>query len=248
MHSEPYYMAYEKRYRAVFEAGADRWGHSPDDEVLCTALAEWVEINGLRGKRIIEFACGEGTCGVILSKLGCVYHGVDVSPTVVEKAREALADCENASVKVGDMVKDSITEKYDAALDCMGFHMLVTDCDREAYLKNACSALKEGAPMLFFRQSYRNADHSEAVYKGRIESIEEWVLKTGSDYTTPSVRRANFGDGEVEVVIPLVPARANDREGYITEMENAGFTLEDFVEMEPSSAVQFSASIYVRKI
>ena len=40
----------------------------------------------------------------------------------------------NANCEVLDMVKESVTEKYDAALDCMGLHMLVTDNDRKNYL------------------------------------------------------------------------------------------------------------------
>ena len=62
---EPYYKVYEKRYKAVFSAGVERWGHSPDNKVLYNALKLWVEKNNLQGKSIIEYACGEGACGVI---------------------------------------------------------------------------------------------------------------------------------------------------------------------------------------
>lgn len=61
-----YYHDYEKRYRTVFAAGAACWGHSPDDEWLCATLSKWVDANRLKGKQIIEFAFGEGACGVIL--------------------------------------------------------------------------------------------------------------------------------------------------------------------------------------
>lgn len=64
----------------------ERWGHSPDDEILYNTLKTWVEENGLKGKKIIEYACGEGACGVILSELGCIYHGVDISPFAIEKS------------------------------------------------------------------------------------------------------------------------------------------------------------------
>jgi hypothetical protein len=47
--NEPYYKAYEKRYQTVFSAGAKRWGHSPDDEVLYNTLKLWVEENNLQG-------------------------------------------------------------------------------------------------------------------------------------------------------------------------------------------------------
>ena len=39
--NEPYYKAYEKRYQAAFSAGAEHWGHSPDDEVLYNTLKSW---------------------------------------------------------------------------------------------------------------------------------------------------------------------------------------------------------------
>jgi len=242
---EPYYMAYEKRYQAVFSAGAERWGHSPDNEVLYHTLKSWVEENNLQGKSIIEYACGEGACGVILSALGCIYHGVDISPSAIEKSSKLLEKYPNATVEVLDMVKESVEEKYDAALDCMGLHMLVTDRDRELYLKNAYNALNENAPMLFFRESYRNA----GTYRGIINSVDEWAQITGEDYKTPQlrqVRRSDNGD-IVEVLVPLLPARAKDKNGYIEEFENIGFAVEKFIEMDVSSAIPHSASIVVRK-
>ena len=51
----------------------------------------------------------------------------------------------------------------------------------------------------------------------------------------------------VEIMIPLVPARANDKSRYIEEMEQAGFHVEEFSEMEMASSINSSASIYVRK-
>jgi len=59
----------------------------------------------------------------------------------------------------------------------------------------------------------------------------------------------NSDSGEiVEVYIPLVPARARDKKGYIEEMEMIGFDVEKFVEMDVSAAIPHSASIYVRKL
>ncbi len=243
--SEPYYMAYEKRYQAVFSAGVERWGHSPDDAVLYNTLKSWIEENDLRGKAIIEYACGEGACGVILSELGCVYHGVDISPSAVEKSKKFLEAYPNATVEVADMVRESVKGKYDAALDCMGFHMLITDDDRTDYLKNAYNSLKENAPMLFFRESYRR----NGAYHGVVHSAEEWEQITGDDYKTPQVRQVRNPDdgGIAEVLLPLIPARAKDREGYIKEFNNNGFAVEKFIEMDVSTAVPHSASIYVRK-
>lgn len=238
--AQPYYMAYEDRYRRVFAAGIDLWGHSPQDEILFHTLAEWVENNALAGKTVVDFACGEGGAGVILSQLGCHYRGVDVAPSAVEKARERLKNVPHARVDCLDMVCETagLPETVDAALDCMGLHMILTDADRDAYLKNACTVLKPGAPMLFFRESYR-----DNAYSGVVESCEQWQTITGGDYVTPQVRK-NQGK---EVLLPLVPARARNRAGYTEEMERAGFVVENFVPMGESPAIQYSANIYVRK-
>lgn len=242
--NQPYYMAYEDRYRRVFEAGIELWGHSPDDEVLVRTLAEWVEKNGLAGKTVAEFACGEGAAGVILSSLGVRYCGFDIAPSALEKARERLAAFPEARVQRLDMVKEraGLPEMFDAALDCMGFHMILTDADREAYLENVHAVLKPEAPMLFFRESYR-----ENAYTGTVESFEHWKEITGDDYTTPQLRSNKDGADGKEVWIPCVPARARNREGYIGELERAGFAVEAFMEMAENSAIPYSASMYVRK-
>lgn len=239
MDNKPYYLAYEKRYKTVYNAGVKLWGHSSDDEILLSVLEKWVRDNGLVGKKVIEFACGEGASGVILSKLGCLYHGVDISPSALEKAKEAVKDFPNARVSLLDMVKQTTGETYDAALDSMGFHMLVTDSDRAAYLKNAYDSLNRGAPMLFFRQLY-----SEDSYSGTVESFGHWKEISGTDYETPGLRSSTDG---IEVNIPIVPARAKTRNDYITEMQNAGFEVVRFEKMEFNWQCPDSASIFVRK-
>jgi len=244
MKNEPYYLAYENRYKNVFAAGVDRWGHLPNDKKLVPALTNWVENNNLKGKRIIEFACGEGAGGEILSELGCIYYGVDIAPSAIEKSKKVLERYPNACVSVLDMVNEQIVYKYDAAVDIMGFHMLVLDDDRTKYLKNAFNCLKNGAPMLFLKQSYRrNAPASNE----KIESMEQWTAITGEDYNTPQPRTAQQNGMNIEVNIPLVPARAKNKEGYIKEFEDIGFVVDDFIEMETDEAILYSASIYVRK-
>lgn len=244
--NEPYYMAYEKRYQAVFSAGAERWGHSPDDEVLYNTLKSWVEENDLQGKSIVEYACGEGACGVILSELGCIYHGVDISQSAVEKSSELLRNYPNATVELLDMVKERVNGKFDAALDCMGFHMLITDSDRELYLNNVYHSLKENAPMLFFRESYRR----DETYPDAVNTFDEWAAITGEDYQTPQLRQIRIGEhGDLkEIYIPLLPARAKNKDQYIAEFEKAGFAMDLFVEMEASTAIPYSATMYLRKV
>jgi len=242
MTNEPYYMAYEKRYKAAYDAGANLWGHKPDDEVLVAALTDWVAKNNLQGKHVVEFACGEGSVGIILSRLGCIYQGFDISPLAVARSGQALADYPTASVAVLDMVNQCPTGVYDAALDVMGLHMLVVDADREKYLANMRSALKPGAPALFFREAYRTN-----AYSGAVSSFEEWLAISKDDYETPSPRTVVNDGVEYTVNIPLVPARGKNKADYIGEMTAAGFVVDDFIEMVESQNIVYSASIYVHK-
>lgn len=244
MENIPYYMAYEKRYRKVFEAEIERWGHSPDDEGLYSTLKKWVESNKLQGKKVIEFACGEGAGGVILSELGCIYHGVDISPAAIERAQIAVKPFPNASVSLLDMVSDKVNGIFDAAIDIMGYHMLILDSDRGDYLHNAFDCLSINAPMLFFKESYRwnTPDLDE-----EITTFEQWMAITGEDYVTPQIKTAPHTGTEIEVNIPLVPARARNKEGYLREMSDAGFIVDEFIEMEFNNQNPYSATIFVHK-
>lgn len=233
-----YYQAYEKRYKATQEADMPLWGSSEDDPILCRTLTKWVEENGLRGKTVAEFACGEGSAGIILSRLGVKYHGFDIAPTAVKKAAERLKEFPDAAVEVLDMVKEAPENTFDGAIDVMGLHMLVTDSDRQSYLKNACGCLKENAPMLFFRESY-----DESSEEKTIASFDDFKAMTKQDYETPQRRTV----GDKEVYIPLLPARAESKAEYVKELTNAGFTVESFEVSEENGAMLSAADIYVRK-
>lgn len=233
-----YYRSYEKRYKAAEEANLPLWGNSENDPILCRTLENWVEENELRGKSVVEFACGEGSVGIILSRLGVKYHGFDIAPTAVKKASERLREFPEATVKVLDMVKEAPEGIFDGAIDVMGLHMLVTDSDRQRYLKNACSCLKENAPMLFFRESYDENSKEKTV-----ASFDDFKSITGSDYETPQRRMI----GDKEIFIPLLPARAESRAEYEKELTDAGFTVTAFKVSEENSAMMSAADIYVRK-
>jgi SAM-dependent methyltransferase len=238
---KPYYQAYEARYQKVYKAGANCWGHSPDDENLKNALKNWVEKNHLHGKRILEFACGEGASGVILSQLGCQYHGIDLAPSALEKAKLALTPYPDATVSKINMVKQSLEDDpFDASLDVSGIHMLITDHDRSNYLKNAFRSLKPNAPMLFLQESYWK-DEEEVM----INSLEEWAALTGDDYETPQPRTVLNEGTPVEILIPILPARGRSKKGYLNELQKNGFIVDDFMQSETLNS--HSITIYTHR-
>jgi len=89
----------------------------------------------------------------------------------------------------------------------------------------------------------------KGVYSGIVNSIEEWIQITGEDYTTPQLRQVRNAKGgnNSEVFVPTLPARAKDKNGYVQEVEEAGFAIEKFVEMNVTNGIVTSANIYLRK-
>ena len=83
--------------------------------------------------------------------------------SAVERAKQALEGYPTATVSLLDMVNERVGSIFDAAIDVMGLHMLITDVDRKKYLANVNASLIQGAPALFFRESYNEAAHSGKV-------------------------------------------------------------------------------------
>lgn len=192
---------------------------------------------------MLEFACGEGAAGAILSRLGCIYTGADYAPSAVDRARETLAPYPCAKVLRLDLTLERVPGIFDAGLDIMGFHMMVTDCDREAYMANMRDSLVPGAPALFLFENCRTD-----AYQGEVKTFDDWVRITGSDYITPQPRSVINNGVEYNVEIPLVPARAKNREGYISEFERAGFAVEHFIECSDNPYCPYAAHIYARRL
>ncbi|WDV47761.1 class I SAM-dependent methyltransferase [Clostridiaceae bacterium M8S5] len=240
MDNKNYYNNYEERYRILHQAGIESWGQSAEDEDLIFTLTKWVEKYNLVGKKVIEFACGEGACGLILSKLGCIYHGVDIAPSAIETTQQLLANYPNARVTLLDMVKETLEDKYDAALDVCGLHMLITDSDRAKYLTNVFSSLKDNSPMLFYNESYR-----DNAYMGTVKSIHDWYEVMNID-KSPKQRVIKIEEKDIEIAIPILQARPKNKELYIKEMVGVGFIVDEVI-INTYQDVQTSANIYVHK-
>lgn len=236
-----YYRAYEERYRIVRSASDSLWGHTLEDTAYVEALTGWVRENALSGKRVIEFACGEGTGALILSDAGCLYHGVDIAPTALKTAAKLAGTCRNVTFELLDMVRQTPSGgEFDGALDVSGLHMLVTDADRAAYLGNVFSSLRPGGCALFWQESYRID-----AYEGSVDSIDVWQKLTGLDFNTPQKRKTGV-DG-TEVMLKLLPARPRTKAGYRAEMERAGFIVDEINELGDSAFMASSAVIKVHR-
>jgi ubiquinone/menaquinone biosynthesis C-methylase UbiE len=53
-------------------------------------LTDYLELDKLRGQRVLEIGLGFGTVGQMLARAGAEYHGVDIAPGPIEMMRDRL--------------------------------------------------------------------------------------------------------------------------------------------------------------
>lgn len=223
---KPYYTAYDKRYRSVYQQGADRYAFLPIEEEIQEIVRTYIEQFELAGKQVVEFGCGEGWAGLEFAKLGCIYQGYDIAPAALEKATALLSEYENAKICLHDVVLgDFPNEAFDAGIDIACLHMLITDVDRNKYLRNVYKCLKPGAAMHFVNERCR-----DDIYDGKVTSYEQWLQLTGEDVDTPQKRVALKDGEEFTVMIPRIAARPRSEGGYREELTEAGF---EVIKLEP---------------
>lgn len=234
-----YYAAYEERYRQVYEQGVKFWTGNPAEIAAVTqAVQQFLRQAGITPAdgKILEFGCGEGYLGQALLAQGYDYEGVDLAPSAIGKAR---LRCPEATARffVGDITNlpEVATGSCAVGLDRYCLHMLLTDEDRQAYLREVGRVLQPGGVVWFQEVT------QEETFPGGVPTEDEFLRRYPQDYRTPEKREA-FENGEAtEIFLPRIPARFNDEAGYRAELTAAGFDVWHS-ESTPSDVV-----LYARK-
>jgi len=139
-------------YEEIFENYAEGY----DREVFTRGTLGEVdffekEFRSDRTKKILDLGCGTGRHAVELAKRGYVVTGLDLSETLLERAREKAAA---AGVKVDFIHADArsyhVDAEYDAVLMiCEGaFPLMETDEMNFRILENAARALKPDGKLI----------------------------------------------------------------------------------------------------
>lgn len=222
---EPYYLAYDARYRSVYAQGVEYWSAFPDEIAgVCERVGRFLaDMAWASPPQIIEFGCGEAYLGEYLAGRGDRYTGVDIAVAAIEKARRRLAPFGDAAQAVCGSILglyDFADASFDVGVDVSCLHMLLVDADRERYLREVHRVLRPGAWMLFLNESHR-PDASSA----RITDARQWLEMTGLDHHRPQPREAWQDGKRVTVHLPLLPARPRSEEQYRQELQATGFQI-----------------------
>lgn len=110
------------------------------------------EINKDKNCKILDIGCGTGRHDVELAKRGYDVTGIDLSPSMIEKAKE---NARRANVNIEFNVADARNPHFENEFDLVimlcegGFPLMETDEMNFKILKNAAKALKEGGKFIF---------------------------------------------------------------------------------------------------
>ena len=203
-------MNQKKWYELLFED----YGQKYDQECFAQGTlgeCDFIEkeINYEKGLKIIDIGCGTGRHSIELSKRGYAITGIDLSESLLEKAREKATQ---NNLQIDFLKHDArnlpFEEQFDAAIMMCegGFPLMETDEMNFEILKNVSRALKKKAKFIFTTLNGLfplfnsiNDFHSETGEEGNATyNSTHFDLMTFRDYNITKVVDDNGVEKELE--------------------------------------------------
>ncbi len=156
-------------------------------------IAEWLVDRGiLPGAAILDAGCGTGRYSIELARRGYRVQGIDLSPELVDVAREAAsASNDLVSFAVGDLL--ALPRERYAGILCRGvLNDVIDDEQRDAVFAAFASALQaDGALILDVREWGPSAERKarEPVFRKRVPTDRGELTFTSVTALDPDRRR-----------------------------------------------------------
>ena len=149
---KPDYAAHEQAYQALRRkperAGWDDAASLARDLALLEPVLAWPGLPA--GGRLLELGCGAGNVALHMARRGWDVHGIDISPTAIDWAREhAAQQGVDARFDVADVVSLAglADSHFDLVLDGHCLHCII-GTDRSRVLAAVQRVLKPGGVLL----------------------------------------------------------------------------------------------------
>jgi SAM-dependent methyltransferase len=203
----------------------DEFNHRNDYEMwLGRKLLPELERRGLRNGRVLDVGCGTGRAFQPLLDRGWEVHGCDISPAMLERAREQFGDSVH-QLEVADMRELPVYGEFELVLvlnDAVNY--LIGDGELERALRAIRANLAAGGLLLFDCNSLE-------MYRLAYEAVEDSVVNEGQTWTwiglgreddSPVYRSRIEGDG----IEPIVNAERYFEIGEVeATLEATGFEI-----------------------
>ena len=184
-----YYEAYDERYKTAHENSVRWLGDTPSPIV-----SEIVERYGItKDSDILELGCGEGRDAIALLEKGYNLTATDISPEAIRYCTELFPSSKN-NFEVLDCVHGKCDKKFDFIYAVAVIHMLVDDCDREAFYRFIREHLTQNGISLICTmgdgETERQSDTSKAFELQEREEQGKKLLVAGT--SCRMVSKKNF--------------------------------------------------------
>jgi SAM-dependent methyltransferase len=162
----------------------DDFNHLNNYEMwLGEKLLPELEERGLRKGRVLDVGCGTGRAFEPLLSRGWKIHGCDLSPAMLERARQQFGD--QVELDVADMRELPVFGRFELALvlnDAVNY--LLGDGELEQALRSIRANLAPDGLLLF-------DTNSRLMFRLAYESDEDAVVKDGRTWTWSGVGRSD---------------------------------------------------------
>lgn len=135
---------------ARYDDIADVYNDAVGDDVADSVAAALFELAGdLRGRRVLDLACGQGRVSRELARRGAVVAGVDISKALLAKARAAEAE-DPLDIEYAEADVSAPGALGDEHFDGVVCHFGLSDIDGfEGTLANVSAVLRPGGWFVF---------------------------------------------------------------------------------------------------
>lgn len=142
------YAGHDRQYLRRKDVGLPGWNtEQVAQENIAQLQLDLVQSHMPQSGDLLEVGCGDGDLSLWLAGKGYRVHGIGISPTAIEWAKDkALKRTIKAEFVVGDVRALEVYAKdsFGVVLDGYCLHCLIGDADRKMFLNNVHRVLRPG--------------------------------------------------------------------------------------------------------
>jgi len=187
----------------------------------------------IEGKKMLELACGTGTCSIYFAKRGYNVKGLDISAPMLEIARKRASrekvDIEFVEAAMQDFNLDETFDIVVCLFDSMNY--ILNKEELESCFNKTCKVLRKGGYFLFdintihgLREGWDNKVEIRAIRDGSSVWEMRWDEKNKIAYLTVSVESKNNSFKELHI------ERGYTQDEIVSSLRSQGFATINILE------------------